>query len=201
MIRRPILAASAALAVALPLLLAACAGGPGANYPDRPGISTAQASWCAALAKLDGAGDKWDHAASCRSAFPTASAQYLKGMTKCLVARTEAAGAKAPDRSQLLGECNDEVTVALRPDEASAREVLAARCARMDRCEKISVDDCKKAIDKLESAVRATFTIVYNQAALHEIAGCLESSGCKPDEDAAREACYKPLNDKLFWFP
>ena len=22
-----------------------------------------------------------------------------------------------------------------------------------------------------------------------------------PDEDAAREACYKPLNDKLFWFP
>ena len=185
----------------LPLLLAACAGGAGAKYPDAPGISSAQAGWCKALAKLDGAGDKWDHMSTCLGTFPTSSAQYLKGMTKCLVARTEAAGAKAPDRSQLLTECNDEVTVALRPDDASAREVLAARCARMDRCEKVSVDDCKKALDKLESAVRATFTIVYNQGALREIAGCLESSSCKADEDAAREACYKPLNDKLFWFP
>jgi hypothetical protein len=201
MLRSPHLVASVGLVAALPLLLAACAGGAAAKFPDAPGVSTAQAGWCAALAKLEGGGPTWEHAAACRAAYPTASAQYLKGMTKCLVARTEAAGAKAPDRSQLLAECNDEVTVALRPDDASAREVLAARCARMERCEKVSVDDCKKAIDRLETAVRATFTIVYNQGALHEIAGCLESSSCKPDEDAAREACYKPLNDKLFWFP
>lgn len=200
MIRRPTVAASATLRIALPLLLAACAGGV-ASYPDRPGVATAQASWCATLAKLDGASDTWEHASACRAALPAASAQYLEGMTKCFARRSEAAGSKGPDRSQLLAECNDEVTVALRPDDAAAREVLTARCARMNRCEQVSVDDCRKAVDKLESAVRATFTIVYNAAALHEIAGCLDSSSCKPDEDAAREACYHPLNDKLLWFP
>lgn len=200
MIRRPILAASTTFLVALSLPLASCAGGV-ASYPDRPGVATAQASWCAMLAKLDGASDKWEHASACGAASPTASAQYLRGMTKCFATRSETAGNKGPDRSQLLAECNDEVTVALRPDDAAAREVLAARCARMDRCEKVSIDDCRKAVDKLESAVRATFTIVYNETALHEIASCLESSSCKPDEDAAREACYRPLNDKLLWFP
>jgi hypothetical protein len=201
MIDRPLTRASAALALAAPLVLAACAGGGGASYPDRPGVSTAQAGWCAALAKLDGAGSSWEHAAACRAAFPTASAQYIKGMTKCLVARTEAAGKNAPDRSQLLAECNDEVTVGLRPDEASAREVLEARCARMERCEKVARPECKAALDRLETAVRATFTITYNQAALHEVAGCLASSSCRDDEDAAREACYKPATEKLLWFP
>jgi hypothetical protein len=201
MLGRSHLAASALLLVALPMLVSACAGGPGAAYPDRPGVSTAQAGWCKALAKLDGGGDKWAPMSSCLAAYPSASAQYLKGMTKCLVARTEAAGAKAPDRSQLLAECNDEVTVALRPDDASAKEVLEARCARMERCEKVPAAECKRALDKLESAVRATLTIVYNQAALHEVASCLESTSCKGDEDGAREACYKPQNDKLFWSP
>ena len=57
------------------------------------------------------------------------------------------------------------------------------------------------AIEKLDGPSRAEITMKYNAAALHEVADCLGSASCTDDEDAARAACYKPVADKLLWFP
>ncbi len=85
----------AALAAVLPISLAACSGG-GAGYPDRDAVVSAQAAWCTALGKLEGSGEKWSGMSSCKSAYPTASAAFLRGLTKCYVARREAAGTRRP---------------------------------------------------------------------------------------------------------
>src|SRR5262249_29640675 len=47
------------LLAVLVAVLASCSGG-GASYPDRPGVAAAQAGWCESLAKLNGAGAKWE---------------------------------------------------------------------------------------------------------------------------------------------
>jgi hypothetical protein len=191
--------AALAAAVAVPLLsLASGCGGSSANFPDRDGVVAAQAKWCDALAKLNGAGGTWEHLAECKSTYPSASAAYLRGMTKCFPARKEQNN--APDNTQIVGECNDEVTIAI-PDDTGRSEAITARCERMERCEKVSLADCKTGVDHLEGAQRALFTTVYNQAALHTAADCLSSASCTDNEDAARTSCYKPLAQKLLWFP
>jgi hypothetical protein len=80
-------------------------------------------------------------------------------------------------------------------------EAIDARCKRMERCEKVAPADCKMAIEKLESGTRAEITTKFNRAALHDVADCLGSASCTDDEDAARAACYKPVAEKLLWFP
>ncbi len=185
--------------VALTALGAAC-GGP-ASFPDRPAVEAAQASWCQALAKMNGAGAGWDKMGACKGASPAASAGYLKAMSKCFPDRKAMLGDKAPDDSKLISECNDEVTVKITIDDAAAAEAIDARCERANRCEKVAVPECVAAVKKLESSQRALLYGVYNGGALHEIASCLKSTSCGADEDAAREACYKPLADKLLWFP
>ena len=181
-------------------VLAAC-GGAGASYPDRSDVNAAQAAWCDSLAKLNGAPGAWEHLAACKAAYPSSSGQYLRGMTTCFTKRREAGGDKGPDQSQTVAECHEEVTVNMRADDAAGREAVEARCARMERCEKVAVADCKAGFAKLESAQRAALTSAYNRGALHTIAECLESESCTADEDAAREACYKKVGDKLLWFP
>src|SRR5262245_20976352 len=89
-------------------LLAACASG--ASYPDGSQVTAAQAGWCQALAKLNGHPTDWDAMRSCKGAYPTASAAYLRGMTKCYPARIEAMGDKAVDTAQTQADCIDEVT-------------------------------------------------------------------------------------------
>jgi hypothetical protein len=71
----------------------------------------------------------------------------------------------------------------------------------MHKCEKVEVAECKAGVDKLETAQKALLTSIYNAPALHEIADCLGSSSCTEDEEKARDACYKPLAEKLLWFP
>jgi hypothetical protein len=122
-------------------------------------------------------------------------------MTKCFTRRLEAAGDQAPDRSQLISECNDEVVLNINENEAVAKDVVDARCARMTRCERIPPDECRAGFAKLEAAQRALFTIVYNATGRYEITDCLESASCTDNEEAGREACYKPVADKLLWFP
>lgn len=190
----------AALAAVLPISVAACGGG-GAGYPDRDAVVSAQAAWCTALGKLEGSGEKWSGMSTCKSAYPTASAAFLRGLTKCYVARREAARDTAPDNTQILADCTDDVTVNMPSDTSAGKEALDARCVRMLRCEKVAVPECKAAIDKLEAATRVLISTRFNGAALHQVAECLASSSCSANEDEPREACYKPVAEKLLWFP
>jgi hypothetical protein len=194
------LALGGVLASAFPLALAAC-GGPPSGFPDSNDVTTAQAAWCKALGKVNGAGDKWESMSACKSAYPTASAAFLRGLTKCYVARREAAGETAPDNTQILADCTDEVTVSMSNDTSAGREALAARCVRMERCEKVAIPECEAALAKLEAATRVLISTRFNGAALHTVADCLSSASCAANEDEPREACYKPVTEKLLWFP
>ena len=182
---------------ALPLC---CSPAP-ASYPDKSGVVQAQAQWCASLAKLSGAENTWEHMADCKAAYPASSAEYLTAMTKCFATRWEDDPENAADQARLVGDCTDEVTMRLPADGPGTAEVLNARCDRMKRCEEVSVEDCRTGVMKLETAQKAIFTTTYNAAALHEIAGCLDSDSCTEDEEAARQKCYQPFTETLLWFP
>jgi hypothetical protein len=184
----------------IPVVLAAAACGP-ASAPDQPAVAAAQASWCQALAKMNGAGASWDKMGECKGASVTASPAYLRGMAKCFPHSKEMLGDKAPDNTQLLAECRDKVMVDLRVDDAAAQEAIDAHCERANRCEKAAIPECVAAVKRLESSQRAMYYGIYNGRGLHEIASCLKSSACGADEDQAREACYKPISEKLLWFP
>jgi len=179
------------------LVAAVTACGP-ANYPDRGAVESAQGAWCDALAKMNGGA--WDHLGACKAAYPTASAPYLRGMSKCLPAHKESYGDKPIDIGHLVTECREEVTVKMKVEDASFTEAIDARCERASRCEKVAVADCAAAVKRLETSQRALFYGIYNGGALHTLAGCLGGS-CGTDEDAAREACYKQIGDKVLWFP
>jgi hypothetical protein len=189
------------VAAAFAILGAACTGGPGASYPDNNGVVAAQAVWCDMLAKLRKEPGEWSRFAECKAVFPTASAPYLKGMTECFFERVQADGDNAPDNSTIVDECNSKAVAFMQGDESAGAEAIEARCKRMERCEKVAPPECKMALEKLESGVRAEFTTKYNRAALHEVADCLSSASCTDNEDAARDACYKPAVEKLLWFP
>jgi hypothetical protein len=122
-------------------------------------------------------------------------------MTKCFKQRVQSYGDNLPDKGLLVAECKEETQFNLTADDVASNEVIGARCDRMLRCEKVPVADCKASVAKLEGAQRAVFTTTYNAAALHEIADCLGSRSCTDNEDTAREGCYKPLTEKLVWFP
>ena len=187
---RPLLGAPVAV-VALVTLAAAC--GP-ASFPDQSAVSAAQASYCQALAKMNGAGDGWEHMGACKGATPAGSAGYLRGMARCLPGRKE--GAPDRDMGLLVGECRDEVLFKLNVDETNAQVGMEARC------EKASIPECLAQAKKADSSQRATFYGLYNGAALYKIADCLKSSSCSAaDEYGAQQACYKPAEDKLLWFP
>ena len=185
---------------ALALFAAACSGGP-ASYPDKNSVATAQAEWCDMLAKIRKEPGEWSRLAECKGFFPTASAPYIKGMSKCFFERVQRDGDSAPDNTTVVDECNTEAVAYMLGDESSGGEAVDARCKRMERCEKVAPAECKTAIEKLESGTRAEITTKYNRAALHEVAECLSSASCTDDEDSARAACYKPAADKLLWFP
>lgn len=207
--RGPVLASDAMKALrSLPLVLVAVAavaacggGGSGASFPGSSDVAAAQAKWCDALAKAVGGGASWEHLADCKSAASTGSPLYIRGMTKCFPARLEQLGKDAPDYTQILTECSDEVTVALQADEASAPELVGARCDRMARCEKVDGKECRAAFERLETAQKALLTTVYNAGAQHEIASCLGDKSCGDDEEGARESCYKPVSARLLYFP
>ncbi|AKT42007.1 hypothetical protein [Chondromyces crocatus] len=178
----------------------ACGGGP-SNFPDRDAVTAAQAVWCDALAKVLGGGPKWEHLAACKAAYPTASPGYLRQMAKCFPRRLEAAGDDKTDRAQLISECNDEVIGSINEPEAAAQDLIEARCARMFRCENVPAAECKAGFTKLDGSQRVLLTTVYNGAGRYEIADCLDTASCTDNEIAGRDACYKPVTDKLLWFP
>jgi hypothetical protein len=191
------LPAALLFAAALPL---ACGGAP-AGYPDTSGVTQAQKEWCQALAKGSGKGDKWEYMSDCKAAYPTASAEYLKRMAKCLSEHIGDNEDAAIDYGQVTAGCNDDVTLRLPADGPGAGQVIKARCEWMLRCRETPLMECKEGVDKLETAQRAIFTTTYNAAALHDIAGCLDSAACHEDEEVGLSECYKSPLENLLWFP
>jgi hypothetical protein len=178
------------------LVLASAACGP-ANFPDKGAVAAAHDGWCQALAKAYG-GAAWEPLGACKSATPTASAAYLRGMAKCFPARK--AGSDK-DAGILIAECKDEVMSKLTIDEATVKEAVDARCERAARCEQANVPECIAAAKKVDPFQRATLYGLYNAAAIHTISECLRGSSCGSDENSAQEACYKTPVDKLVWTP
>lgn len=172
-----------------------------ASSADRSAVESAQKAWCDSLAKLSGAPGTWEHLGACKGAYPTSSAAYLRGMTKCFAQRKESYGPSGPDTGHIVAECNDEVTIKMAIDDSAFREAIDGRCERAQRCEKVPIPECVAAVKKLDSSQRALFYGMYNSAALHEVATCMKGSRCGADEDAGRNACYKPVEGKLLWFP
>ncbi len=181
------------------LLVSATACGP-TSFADGDAVVAAQGAWCQALAKASGAGASWEHLGACKGAMPTGSPSYLRGMTKCFPAHKEAKAATG-DVGLLVAECRDEVLIKMTIDEAVAQEAIGARCERAARCEKTEVPECLASAKKVDPTQRATLYGIYNGAALHKISDCLRSSGCREDEYAAQQACYKSVEDKLVWLP
>jgi hypothetical protein len=182
----------------LVILAAAC--GP-VHFPDEGALAAAQTGWCESLAKMSHAGASWEYMGACKGAAPTASAAFIRGMTRCFPEHKAAGGDKSVDNGLVVAECRDDVLLKMSIDEAVAREGIDARCARAVRCENANLDDCLAAAKKLEGAQRATLYGMYNHKALHKIADCLRSSSCGADENVAQNACYALPEEKLLWFP
>ncbi len=196
--------AKAARTALLGLLFAFGCGGPGAGYPDKPNVESAQNTWCETLAKVHGGEGGFDRLSDCKDEYPTASAGFLKLMSKCYADRIQAMGDNAPDSQALVDDCTDEIAVKLAFDAASSQELMDARCNRNKRCQKSEepLDQCKANFMKLESSQRVFLISRFNAAAQHKIADCLGSSSCNEEnDDTAVEACYQPMIDKLVWFP
>jgi hypothetical protein len=187
----------------LPVVFLLSCGGAGstASFPDRPALITAQAEWCSTLAKLEAKGGTWEPLADCKKAVPTSSPAYLKAMTSCYASRVEGAGDAVLDRGAILAECHDEASLKVNADGALESDVIVARCERMEKCEKVTLVDCKTGIEKLETAQKAMLTTSYNPPALAEVADCLRSKSCSEDEEKVRDACYEGASQKLVWFP
>jgi len=179
------------------MLTFAC--GPSA-YPGKADVVKAQAKWCDGLASLHG-GEDWEHLGDCKGEHPTASAAYLAGMSECFPRRLEDLGEADPDMDLVLQDCETEVSVNLPLEDEAGVQAMKARCQRAKRCEDIPEEDCMETLQSMESAQRATFTMMYNAHALAKISDCLASSSCQDDEEAGREACYADHAESLLWFP
>lgn len=190
-----------AIATTVALVASACAGPPPAATPDTDAVVRAQAQWCSMLARVAGNETGWSDLDTCKAARPAGSAAFIKLAAKCYEERTQTYGENAPDTRLLADECKDEVVFKLPDDGGKSRFVLDARCERMTRCEKVPMDECKGALDRLEPSQLSVFTTMFNLTALNEIKACLDSEDCTTDEDAVRTKCYEEPSQKLLWFP
>lgn len=190
-----------AIAATVSLLVSACGGPPPAASPDTDAIVRAQAQWCSMLARVAGNETGWSDLDTCKAARPAGSASFIKLAAKCYEERTQTYGSNAPDTRLLADECKDEVVFKLPDDGGKSRFVLDARCERMARCEKVPMDECKGALDRLEPSQLSVFTTMFNLTALNEIKACLDGEDCTQDEDAMRTKCYEEASQQLLWFP
>jgi len=169
------------------------------SFPDQDQVKAAQQKWCAGLESLEGEG--WLHKADCLAGYPTGSAAFVAKMAECYPEQLAGLGEEAPDSAAILSLCSDQILAAAEPGDVSKTALIQARCARMQRCEQVSPDDCVAAFNALSGMQRATFTSMYNLKAQAQIAKCFEETECQPEEDAARAECYRAPYEARVWLP
>jgi hypothetical protein len=184
------------------LAVAGCSRG--ASYPDGPKVAEAQRKWCAALGEIvagEGKGGSWASRGQCEDVFPSASAEFLARMADCIGKQARIAGAAAFDAERAVDDCTEQVLVLVDVRGASQLELVAARCARMERCQKVAPAECRSGFEGLSPIEQARLTRMYNDGALADVASCLRSSSCAEDEDAAQAACYEDAWKTRAWLP
>lgn len=173
-----------------------------AQHPDHDKVAKAQKSWCAMLAKVDGDALKaWRHRDACLDAYPTASAAFLERLGRCYAGALEKYGEGAPDSGAIIDECSREVLGGADPGDVTRTELYQARCARQERCLKVSRDVCDGAWGRLDGMTQAMLTAKYNLRGQADIAACLDDESCEEDDAEVESACYDAAHAKLVWLP
>ncbi len=190
----------AALSLGTALGAAACSGA-AARRTDTPIVKAGLGAWCDTLARVRGESASWDRLAECKSADTASSGAYLELMGRCYERELTRLGKDAPDSQKVLADCSSEVVPSIQLRPGSDSVVVAARCERAERCEKVTKADCLSGIESMSTFSRAAFSAAYNEGALDEIAACLRGSACGDDEDKARARCYDELSPRMLWFP
>jgi hypothetical protein len=196
--------AEIAWCVALALTGMAACGSRGASYPDGPKVVEAQKKWCASLGEIvagEGKGASWDKLAQCERAFPGGSPEFVAGMAGCIGKQARISGAAAFDAQRAVDDCTEQVLQQLDVRGAAKLDVVKARCARMERCQKVTGKDCLTGFEGLSPPEQARLTRMYNEGALHDAASRLESLGCAKDEDSAMVSCYADGWKSRVWLP
>ncbi len=189
------------IALAALAALAACKTAP-ASYPDSAKVQSAEKKWCDALAKYETPEDQhWRHGDACAAAAPAGSAPFIAQMTACYLKVHDEHGDSAPDLGAIIATCADEVLAGAESGDVSQSEAVQARCARMEKCEKVPKAECLAAFDKLEPMQKAGLTSMYNLRAQHDIADCLDGASCSDNEDEARGKCYDAVQRRRVWLP
>jgi hypothetical protein len=187
------------LLLLLPSTLLACKPAGPTSFPDQDKVVAAQKKWCAGLASV--AGDNWLHQDDCEAAYPTGSAAFVAQMAECYPEQVAGLGEDAPDSAAILSLCSDQILIGADPGDVSRTAVVTTRCARMERCEKVSREECLAAFDTLNGMQQAIFTSMYNLRAQAQIATCFDELECQDDEDEARAQCYREPSDARVWLP
>ncbi len=187
------------LLLVFPSFMWACKPAEPTSFPDGDKVVAAQKKWCAGLASL--AGDRWLHQDDCEAAYPTGSAAFVAQMAECYPEQVAGLGEDAPDSAAILSLCSDQILVGADPGKVSHTAVVTARCARMQRCEQVSLEECRAAFESLDGMQRATFTSMYNLRAQAQIAKCFDEQECGDDEDRVRSDCYREPFDARVWLP
>ncbi len=187
------------LVLAVPSLCLGCTPAGPTSFPDADKVVAAQQKWCAGLQSVGG--DNWLHQDDCEAAYPTGSAAFVAQMAECYPEQVAGLGEDAPDSAAILSLCADQILVAAEPGDVSKTALVRARCARMERCEQVSQEECLSAFNALSGMQRATFTSMYNLRAQAQIAKCFDETECQPEEDSARAECYRAPYDARVWLP
>ena len=183
------------------ILAMACGPSQPATYPDANSVKGAQKAWCEMMAKTDGkALAGWRYERECLAAYPAGSSVYVERLADCYGKTVEDYGDDAPDSAAIIDTCTAEIMAGADPGDVSGTELYQARCARMERCDKLDATACASAWERVDPAARALLTSMYNLRAQAEIAACLRDADCG-DEAAIEKACYGPVRDRLVWLP
>jgi hypothetical protein len=194
--------AGVALVLGTVLVGSAC-GARGASFPDGQQVRDAQKVWCRVLGEIAqgrGKAGSWSELASCEGAFPTASREFIAGLASCVAKQATDPGERSFDLAHAADDCSEQVLQNFDIRGAVDPELVAARCGRLARCQKIPAEECKGAFEAMAPPEQARLGRMYNLGAQREIASCLRG-GCDDDEDAAMAECYADQWKGRVWLP
>jgi hypothetical protein len=190
------------LRVCLLALVLGCTPSSPAKHPDHGKVAKAHIAWCEMLAQADGEKlSGWRHREGCEAAYPAASAAFLERFNRCYANALKEYGENAPDSGALTAECSHKILGGADPGDVSHTALYKARCARQERCQKVSGDVCAGTWGRLDGFTQSLLSSKYNLGAQAEIAACLDDKDCEEDDAAVESACYDAAHNKLVWLP